>query len=84
MAIKIDEYVPIAVPIVSARMKKKIDSLPKNNTDSSANRVDTEVLIDLAHVCLRDSLALSFSDLFAWWIRFSLSLSSTTMVSFTE
>ena len=81
---KRDEYVPIAVPNVNANTKKNMDSLPKNNTAINVINVDIDVFIDLANVEFNALLALVSNVDVLSWIKFSLSLSSTTIVSFTE
>ena len=62
----IEEYVPIAAPIVSAKIKKKMLGLPNINTAIKASNVEMDVFNDLASVSLSAIFALSLSDLFAW------------------
>ena len=47
---KIEEYVPVAIPMISAREKVRVDSGPKTYSAMSARMVVSDVLIDRENV----------------------------------
>ena len=85
VAMQIDEYVPMIIPIRRANVNPRITSPPKMNMASNTKNIVSEVLIVRLSVALRASL-ITFSWSCAWWCMPTNSriLSNTTTVSVIE
>ena len=86
LAIYIDEYVPITTPAIKAKEKPKSISPPNINSDIKTNNVVKEVIKVLDKVWLIELLVRSSVSMFSTieFLKFSLILSKTTIVSFKE
>ena len=84
LARKIEEYVPTTSPIERTRAKAFVVSGPKKKSARTTNKVVSEVFTDLVIVSFKEIPTTSTKSLEAFLRRFSLILSNTTIVSFTE
>ena len=84
LAIYIEEYVPTITPNIIANEKPLSIAPPNINIDKRANNVVTEVIIVLDKVSLIEIFVISKILISAYFLKFSLTLSKITTVSFIE
>ena len=80
----IEEYVPRITPSIIAKEKPFKISPPKKNIENKASNVVTDVIKVLDNVSLMEIFVNSNILISEYFIRFSLTLSNITTVSFIE
>lgn len=85
LATKMEEYVPTTIPTSIANAKSWMTFPPRKNKASSTNRVVEDVRTVLLKVSFMLLFIVAGNDCFFFdFLRFSLILSNTIMVSFKE
>ena len=84
LAIKIEENVPVRIPITKTNAKSLITPAPKIQSDTAANRVVKLVKIDLERTRLIAIIMIFFKFVTGFISSSSRILSKTTMVSLIE
>src|SRR5690606_38407245 len=83
-AINNDEYVPTIIPTIRANIKPLIDSPPKMKMANNTNKVASEVINVLLKVLLNDTSTNFWKFQLVCSLIYSLTLSNTITVSFSE
>ena len=87
-ATKIDEYVPVMMPIRRTKAKSFVVVPPRKYSATRARKIVRDVLIERPNVCVTELPTISAKDCFDLesWLRrkFSRTRSKTTIVSCTE